>query len=138
MLSSQEEQAERRRVLAQDASVRQQQREQGASFHQFAEADAAIPLGRFTQDNAATVIGSTALPQYPAAAAHQHDPVPIKPPTGYRIDAMPEHEPLEQFSSFLPAQATDPTSEDAPSPIPLSDVQRTGVGSLSNKAYRRF
>jgi hypothetical protein len=52
---------------------------------------------------------------------------------------MPEQETLEQFSSFLSAQATGPTSDDAPSPNPLDDVQRTGVGSLSSRrAFRRF
>jgi hypothetical protein len=136
MLSSQEEQAERRRVLAQDSSLRRQQREQGASFHQFAEADAATPRGRFSAVETAIVVGSTAVPPYPAAAAHQRDPVPIEPSLGYRIDDLNPSDPVE-ISSFT-QQETGPTSADAPSPTSLSDVQRTGVGSLSNKAYRRF
>jgi len=125
MLSSQEEQAERRRVFA-DQSLPKQ----ASTFHQHAQADADTPRGRFSAVSASYVVGTTGSPQYPAAAAHQRDPCGPEPPLGYRIDEL---EP-----SFPSVQAPDPTSEDAPSPIPLSDVQRTGVGSLSNKAYRRF
>ena len=131
MLSKQEEDRERRETLRNDLKVRQQQREQGASFHQFAEADAAIPLGRFTQVNTATVVGGNAVPQYPAASSPWQGPdlVGLEPPTGYRIDAMTPDDPAE-LSSF-PQQATGPTSDDAPSPNPLSDEQRADVGPLS-------
>jgi hypothetical protein len=133
MLESQIDQEERRRTRRNDARVREQQGGSAYIDHYIQEAG-----GRFSAHAAATVIGSTAMPQYPAAAAHQRDPVPMEKPLGYSVDAM-QHEPLEQFSSFLPAQATDPTSDDAPSHSPLVEVQRAGVGSLSNKrAYRRF
>jgi hypothetical protein len=123
--------------MAQDASVRQQQREQGASFHQFAEADATIPLGRFTQVNAATVIGSTALPQYPAAAAHQRDPVPKEEPLGYRIDDLNPSDPVE-LSSFTQQETPNPASAVAPSAS--LDVEQRGAGldPLSRRAFRRF
>ena len=123
--------------MAQDASVRQQQREQGASFHQFAEADATIPLGRFTQVNAATVIGSTALPQYPAAAAHQRDPVPKEEPLGYRIDDLNPSDPVE-LSSFTQQETPNPASAVAPSASLDVEQRGAGLGPLSRRAFRRF
>jgi hypothetical protein len=94
MLESQIDQEERRRTLQNDVRVREHQREQAerrsvfapdqslpnpaSTFHQHALADAETPRGRFTQVETATVIGSKpeAASAYPAAAAHQHDPVP--------------------------------------------------------------
>ena len=113
MLESQREQDERKRVL--DNKV-----QQGSTFHQHAQADADIPRGRFSAVTSATVVGSTAVPQYPAAAAHQADPCGPEPSLGYRIDEL---EPAPAV------QATDPTSADAPS-TPLG--QRADVGSLSS------
>src|SRR5215472_13995550 len=107
MLSSQEEQAERRRVFAQDQSLR------GTTFHQHAQADADTPRGRFTAHERSTVVGAQPTINYPAAAAHQADPCGIEPPLGYRIDAMPELEPPVESSTFT-QQATGPISDDAP------------------------
>jgi hypothetical protein len=119
MLSSQEEQAERRRVFAQDQSLPKQ----ATTFHQFAQADADTPRGRFAAVSAAYVVGSTAVPQYPAASTpFQHDPVGDEPPLGLDNPAL---EP--SFLASL-AQAPDPTSADAHS----GDVQRTDVGPLSS------
>jgi hypothetical protein len=129
MLSSQEEQAERRRVLANDQRVK----EQTGTFLSHTNND--LAGGRFAAVNAASVVGADPIPNYPAAAAHQRDPCGLEPPLGYSVNDLTPHE-LEP--SFPSVQAPDPTSEDAPSPIPLSDVQRTDVGSSSNKAYRRY
>jgi hypothetical protein len=122
MLSSQEEQAERRRVLAND----QRLKEQTGTYLSHTHSDMG---GRFAAVGAAYVVGSTALPAYPAAAAHQRDPVPPENPLGYAIDE------LEPCSAPPVAQAPDPTSADASS-TPLG--QRTDVGPSSNKAYRRY
>jgi hypothetical protein len=125
MLSRQEEETERRRVFAQDQSVQRQ----ATTMHQFAQSEAETPRGRFSAVDNATVVGAQPTTNYPAAAAHQHDPVPKEEPLGYRIDAMPE---LEATSSA--PQATDPTSDDAPTPL----GQRADVGSLSSRrTYRR-
>jgi hypothetical protein len=135
MLSSQIEQEERRRTLDNDRRLR----EQCGTFHQFAEAEAQTPMGRFSQVTTAYVIGSTPTPAaaYPAASAHQHDPCGQEPPLGYRIDEM---EPLETPSASLAQGPTDPVPADAPSPVgTLGDVQRTGIGSLSHSpTYRRL
>ena len=149
MLSSQEEQEERRRVLAQDARVREQQ---GSTFHTFAQADADIP-GRFSAVAHATVVGADPIPNYPAAAAHQHDPCGLEPPIGYRIDAMPDpeepstvhHAAVEQtgeppsaspLSRGSPLSSGDLTS-DGDAPSSQLDVQRAEVGSPPLNKFRR-
>jgi hypothetical protein len=81
-----------------------------------------IHQGRFAAIGPATVVGSTAFPNYPAAAQHQSDPCGPEPALRYPIDAMPD---LEPSSLLAPpeAQATDPTSADAPStPLGQRDV----------------
>ena len=125
MLSSQQEQADRKQVLDND--------KRGSTFLDHVTNDTG---GRFTQIGEAHVIGSTAVPQYPAASApFQRDPVPNEEPLGYRVDEMPDPEP----SSFSSAQAPDPTSQDAPSLLGFGDVERVGVGSPSpRKPFRRF
>ena len=142
MLEKQIDQAERLETLRNDLSVQREQREraepprvfaedqslprQATTMLAFAQADAAEPRGRFSAVSAAYVVGSKAeiAASYPAAAAHQADPVGQEPSLGYRIDAMPEHEPLEV--SFPSPQATDPTSARTVPP-----VDAAGVGSFS-------
>jgi hypothetical protein len=123
MLSRQEEERERRAVLKNDARVRE-----GSAYidHQHDEM-----LGRFTQIGATNVIGSTAVPQYPAASSPWQIQLPNEPP-GYRIDDLNPSDPVE-LPSFS-QQETGPTSADAPNPL----GQRTDVGSLSSKLDRRF
>jgi hypothetical protein len=78
MLSKQEEQAERVGVMRNDARVRELQ-VSAYIHHQHDDA-----LGRFREVGASNVIGSTAVPQYPAASAlFRNDPVPDEPPFGY-------------------------------------------------------
>jgi len=78
MLSHQEEQIERRRVLENDKRIR----EQGSTFLAHTHND--LAGGRFAAVGAATVIGSTAVPQYPQASTpFQRDPVPDEPPIGF-------------------------------------------------------
>jgi hypothetical protein len=124
MLSSQEDQHERREVQHNDQLVRQQQQEQtGSTFHQHAQASANdLAGGRWSGQGAAFVVGSTPQVNYPAAGPHQSDPVGQEPALGYRINDL---EPAPAV------QATDPTSDDAPPASPLSGAQRADVGSLS-------
>jgi hypothetical protein len=125
MTSKADEQRERRRVLAQDARLR----EQAGTFMSHTHSDAG---GRFSNVGAQTVVGQSEVTRYPAAAAHQRDPCGIEPPLGYSVNDLTPHELEPSLAS--PAQATDPTSADAPNPL----GQRTDVGSLSNKLDRRF
>jgi hypothetical protein len=62
MLSSQEEQAERRRVLANDQRVK----EQSGTFLSHTHMDEG---GRFAQVTTAQIVGADPIPNYPAAAA---------------------------------------------------------------------
>ena len=76
--------------------------------------------GRFAAVASAEVIGSTALPNYPAAAAHQADPCGPEPALGYSVDAMPG----------------DPTDVPA-STTPLVE-DRVGSPPSSRKPFRRY
>ena len=117
MLSSQEEMEDRRRVLHNDRKVRE-----GGTFHAFAEADAATPRGRFSDVNAAYVVGSKPgiASAYPAASAAHQTELPPEPALGYRINDL---EPSADLLSS-PAEQPGPTSDD-PSPLGRD------VGSLS-------
>jgi hypothetical protein len=87
MLSKQQEQQQRLEVLHNDRDLR----DQTGTYMSHTHSDAG---GRFSAVGAATVIGSTSVPQYPQASApFQCDPVPPEEPLGYRIEAMPELEP---------------------------------------------
>jgi len=92
-----ESQAERRRVLVNDARVR------ATTMHQHAVAEASIETGRFTQVTVAHVVGSEPAVRYPAASSSWQIQLPDEPPTGYRIDAMSEFE----SSMAPPVEATD-------------------------------
>jgi hypothetical protein len=101
MLSKQEEEAERREVLENDRRVREQQQQRGTTFHQYAQAAANDDAGgRWATVNAVSVVGAEPAVKYPAAAAHQRDPVPTEPPLGYCVDEMAPLEPSTVSSSF--------------------------------------
>jgi hypothetical protein len=104
--SKMEEDQLRRETLRQDLSVRKQQ-EQGSAYidHYIQEMG-----GRFSSVGAAHVVGSTPIPAYPAAAAHQRDPVGQEPPLSYRIDDL--EQPTTELGPppVSSARATEPTS----------------------------
>ena len=142
MLSRQEDQRERERVLRNDQRVRQQQ-EQGSrvfaqdqslrrtsTFHQHALADADTPRGRFSAVENATVIGSKSgvASAYPAGPAWCADPGAqcVEPPLGLDNPAL---EPSMGLLSS-PVEQTGPTLADAPS---TPSGQRADVGSLSSQ-----
>ena len=149
MLESQISQHERRETLRNDLKVRQQQEEsrrvfadqslpnQASTLHVFAEADAQTPRGRFSVVDTAYVVGSKSdvASAYPAAAAHQRDPVPKEEPLGYRIDELePDHSPLAQEAlepSPLVQGSTSAPALEAPSP--RDDVEPDAGARL----YRR-
>ena len=168
MLSSQEEQEDRRRTLQNDARVREHQREQSerqrvfaqdqslpkqaTTFHQFAQADALTPRGRFSAVETSYVIGSKAgiASAYGACSSALAVQLPDEPP----LDDNPA---LEVASTVPTPQATDGPA-DVPStsvppgsmseragPSPLSSGDMTADGEQSRKpsvmspvTYRRF
>ena len=112
MLSSQEEQAERRRVLANDQRVK----EQSGTFMSHTHDD--LAGGRFAKVSPQTVVGAEPVPNYPAAAAHQHDPVPIEPPLGYSVNDLTPHELEPSMVSAYPVvEAQAGPADDAPLPL---------------------
>jgi hypothetical protein len=133
--SEAEEQAERRRVMLQDADVRRQQG--GSTYLDHTHDDTSG--GRFAAIGTPYVVGSTPIPKYPelpADSPFHHDPVPPEPPLS--ADENPALNPSspEPFPSSV-QETGEPTSDVAPSPTPLGDVQRTDVGSPSSLAARR-
>jgi len=109
--SDQEDQADKRRVLLQDADVRNRSRNgDTGTFLSHTHIDDAG--GRFAAVNAAKIIGQ--LPaiaeSYPAASAAHQAELPPEPSLGFSIDEMPDLEP----STAPPVESTgDPA--DAPS-----------------------
>jgi hypothetical protein len=114
VLSSQEEPREREEVMRQDADWQRQLKAAAKApantMFQHAQSHANDEAGgRFTQVNAATVVGSKAevAAVYPAASAAHQTQLPPEEPLGYRIDAI---EP----STFL-YSVEDPGGAEAPS-----------------------
>jgi hypothetical protein len=133
VLSRQEEEQERREVLENDRRVREQQQQRGSTYHQYAQSTANDEFGgRFAAIGVPRVVGSTPNPsaQYPAAAAHQRDPVGTEPPLGYSIDAMPGLEISTGVNPVSPPVATDDPANAPPSG---SDSAPSG-GSVSERA----
>jgi hypothetical protein len=106
MLSSQEEQIERMRVFAQDQSLRT------GTYLSHTHDD--IHQGRFAAMGPAQVVGADPIPNYPAAAPHQRDPVPQEPSLGYSVSDLNPSDPVEP-SSFTQQGLGEPMSDDAPS-----------------------
>jgi len=98
MLENQIDQHERRAVMQNEQRVREEQQrvfaqdqslpKEATTMHQFAQADAETPRGRFSAVEAQVVVGANPIPNYPAAAHHQADPVGQEPPLGYAIDEL--------------------------------------------------
>jgi hypothetical protein len=111
---AQREQQLRREILRNDLLLRQ-----ASTFHAFAQADAEVPQGRFAATNKTQVVGANALPIYPAAAPHQHDPCGPEPELGYRIDDMPELEPTREPAAQEAGEPTDMDAVGSPRNSPL-------------------
>jgi hypothetical protein len=126
-------QAEKRRII-------REQQQQGTTFHQHAQAQAdEMSQGRFAAIGHAQVVGAGPVPKYPAAAAHQSDPVGTEPPLGFSVDEMPFENPTGDVSSgSAPPVEPGSASADAPSllDLPLGDAQRAGVEPSSHEEQR--
>ena len=108
-------QAERRRILR-----------EGTTFHQHAQAFAdELSQGRFAATGVPTVTGATPIPKYPAAGAHQSDPVGVEPPLGFSVNEL---EPSTDSVS-LPAVEQLGGAADAPSAPP--DVEHAAPPRFS-------
>jgi hypothetical protein len=113
----QREQQDRRQTALIDARVREQQ--QAATMSGFAQAEANIDRGRYTEHEKATVIGSTPIPHYPQGPAWCADPSGVEPPLGVDINEMqPTGEVFEVERSIA--------AQDAPTLEPRSPFGAQG------------
>jgi hypothetical protein len=117
MLSSQEDQAERRRVLQNDQRVR----EQTGTYLSHTHDDAG---GRFAAISNAQVVGAQPTVNYPAASSSWQIQLPDEPPLGYRIDDLNPSDPAEA-SSFAQQATGEPTAPSSTIPL-IDDVERVG------------
>jgi hypothetical protein len=129
MLSRQEEEQERRETLENDRLVLEAERRrilrEGTTFHQFGQSQAHDEAGgRYASISPISVVGADPTLKYPAAAAHQADPVGIEPPLGYSVDQV---EPIEP-STVIPVvvEAGAPAVE-APEPGVQATTPPTGA-----------
>jgi len=129
MLTDQEEQAEKRRTLLNDARVREQSRNgDTGTFLSHTHIDDAG--GRFSAVNAAKIVGQSPAiaASYPAASAAHQTELPPEPSLGFSIDEMPGLEP----TTAPPVEVTgDPA--DAPSSDDGGSATSSG-GLMSERA----
>jgi len=97
-ISDQEEQAERRRVLLQDADLRRQQQEQSGTFFSHAQAAANDTAGgRFASVSPTSIVGSEPAVKYPASSPSWQIQLPDEPPSlEDPTGALPVSRPVEQ------------------------------------------
>ena len=122
--SEQEDQADKRRTLFNDARVRNQSNGDTGTYLSHTHDETG---GRFAAIGHAQVVGAGPVPKYPAASTPWQGPDPVgdEPPTGYDINAL---EP----SAVPPAEATGD-----PADAPLSDDGGPATpsgGSMSERA----
>ena len=146
MLSSQEEQAERRRVFAQDQSLPKQ----ATTMHQFALADVQTPRGRYTTQEQSTVTGANPVIDYPAGPAWRADPGSqlLEPPLGLDNPALEPARPDEAQATDGPADPSAPLGVERAGPsLSQSSGGMTADGEQSRSQsdgyvspvpYRRF
>ena len=128
MLSSQKEQAERRRVLANDARVK----EQIGTFLSHTHMDEG---GRFAQVANAQIVCADPIPKYPAASAAHQIQLPDEPPLGLDNPALEN----STVACSVEAQAGGPAEAPATtslSPGQLSD--KHAAGPSPRQPFRRF
>jgi hypothetical protein len=103
---------------------------EGATLHQFAVADAAIPRGRFAQVEATTVIGSKldAAAAYPAASAAHQTELPPEPPLGFDNPA------LNESSAVLHVEATGDPVSDAPPRYETAQAESAATDSAAGSS----
>jgi hypothetical protein len=105
-------QAERRKIITGEPTT----------FHQIAREtvdDAAG--GRFAKQSPSIVIGSTAVPMYPAASHAQSDPCGPEMPLGYAIDAM---EPTGSYHEIQASIAKLGASAEAEPSVKIGPLRR--------------
>jgi hypothetical protein len=127
MLSKQEEEQERREVLENDRRVREQQQQTGTFFSHGVSQALDTAGGRYgAAMGAPNVTGATPIPKYPAAAAHQADPVGTEPPLGFSVNDLEPSAGLSaaEATGGAAAPSAPPDVEPAPPPSSQEDADQ--------------
>src|SRR5215469_8760451 len=131
--SDQEEQAEKRRTLLNDARVREQSRNgDTGTFLSHTHIDDAG--GRFAAVNAAKIVGQSPAiaAAYPAASAAHQTELPPEPSLGFSIDEMPG---LESSMAIPLSPSVEELGDPAAAPLSDDDGPATSSGgSVSERA----
>src|SRR5215472_3351660 len=130
MTTDQEEQAEKRRVMMQDADVRNRSRNgDTGTFLSHTHIDDAS--GRFAAVNAAKIVGqsSAIAASYPAASAAHQTELPPEPSLGFSIDEMPGLE----SSMTTPSSSIEATGDPADAPSSDDGSPATPSGGLMSE-----
>ena len=133
MLTDQEEQAEKRRTLLNDARVREQSRNgDTGTFLSHTHIDDAG--GRFSAVNAAKIVGQSPAiaASYPAASAAHQTELPPEPSLGFSIDEMPGLEPSTAPPVEVTGDPAAPSSDDGGPATSSGDLMSERAGSSSS------
>ena len=144
MLNRQEEERDRRETLRNDQLVREQQ--QGGTYLSHTHSDLG---GRYALVSPSYVVGSTAIPQYPAASGpFQRDPVPDEPflsaceNPGFEPSTVCPVTSVEGHCDAVATPSAPLDVECAASPLSQTEPSRhaqRGLGSSpSSNSWRRF
>jgi len=136
--SDQEEQAEKRGTLLNDARVREQSKNgDTGTFLSHTHIDDAG--GRFSAVNAAKIVGQSPAiaASYPAASAAHQTELPPEPSLGFSIDEMPGLESSMATSSSSSVEVTGdpadaPLSDDGSPATPSGGLMSERAGSSSS------
>jgi hypothetical protein len=123
-------QAEKRAVLRNDAAVRAHANSNGETGTYLSHTHIDDAGGRFAAVNAATIVGQTPAPKYPAASTpFQSDPVGVEPPLGFSVNDL---EPsTNQLAPPVAVEEPGPASDgDAPSDL-ADELRAEDAGPLS-------
>jgi hypothetical protein len=127
MLTDQEEQAEKRRTLLNDARVRNGDTGTFLSHTHIDDAG-----GRFAQINAAKIVGQSPAiaASYPAASAAHQTELPPEPSLGFSIEEMPGLEPSAAPPAGVTGDPADaPSSDDGSPATPSGGLMSERAGS---------
>jgi len=133
--SDQEDQADKRRTLLNDARARNQSNGDTGTYLSHTHDEIG---GRFAAIGHAQVVGAGPVPKYPAASTPWHGPDPVgdEPPLGFPIDAMPGLESSMATSSSSVEATGDPadapSSDDGSPATPSGGLMSERAGSLSS------
>ena len=134
MTTDQEEQAEKRRTLLNDARVREQSRNgDTGTFLSHTHIDDAG--GRFSAVNAAKIVGQSPAiaASYPAASAAHQTELPPEPSLGFSIDELPGLESSVAPPTEVTGDPADaPSSDDGSPATPSGGLMSERAGSLSS------